>query len=137
MAWEDTINCSIFLENSHRFKDDPEYGQILARMRMGQDIKEDRKTINTRVIGKCGVEVPDVEEPSYACPTNKERNGITAGVFKDHIVSTHPLVTSDELPPDHTLMIEASVQTKAKKKVSQAVHDVITTMLGDNDIKVS
>jgi hypothetical protein len=88
------------------------------------------------VIGKCGVQVPDVPDPSYACPTNKDRNGISAGVFKNHIIATHPLITSNELPPDHTLMIEASIRTKSKK-VSQAVHDVITTMLGDNDIKVS
>jgi len=32
--WENTNNCAIFLDNSHRFKDDPLYGQILARMRM-------------------------------------------------------------------------------------------------------
>ena len=136
LAWENSVNCAIFLENSHRFKDDPEYGAILGRMRMGKDTKEDREKINTRVIGKCGVQVPDVPDPSYACPTNKERNGISAGVFKNHIIATHPLITSNELPPDHTLMIEASIRTKSKK-VSQAVHDVITTMLGDNDIKVS
>ena len=26
--WENTINCAIVLETSHRFKDDPEYGEI-------------------------------------------------------------------------------------------------------------
>ena len=136
LACENSVNYAIFLENNHRFKDDPEYGAILGRMRMGKDTKEDREKINTMVIGKCGVQVPDVPDPSYACPTNKERNGISARVFKNHIIATHPLITSNELPPDHTLMIEASIRTK-HKKVSQAVHDVITTMLGDNDIKVS
>jgi hypothetical protein len=41
MAWENTINCAIFLENSHQFKDNPVYGEILARMRMGEDTRED------------------------------------------------------------------------------------------------
>ena len=121
LAWENSVNCAIFLENSHRFKDDPEYGAILGRMRMGKDTKEDREKINTRVIGKYGVQVPDVPDPSYACPTNKERNGISAGVFKNHIIATHPLITSNELPPDHTLMIEVSIQTKSNM-FSQAVY---------------
>jgi len=58
LAWGNSVNCAIFLENSHRFKDDPEYGAILGRMRMGKDTKEDREKINTRVTGKCGVQVP-------------------------------------------------------------------------------
>jgi thymidine kinase len=36
-AWEQALNCAIFLNNSHRFKDNPEYGMILERMRMGED----------------------------------------------------------------------------------------------------
>ena len=137
LQWENTINSAIFLENSHRFKDDPEYGEILARMRMGTDTREDREKINTRVIGASsdnGVQLPTDPDACYACPTNKERNGITAGTFKKHILATHPTVDSDELPPDHTLMIEASIRRK-RRKVAQAIHDTIVTLLGDDDIK--
>ena len=49
-VWENTINCAIFLDNSHRFKDDPHFGEILARMRMGEDTLEDRNLINKRVV---------------------------------------------------------------------------------------
>eukprot|EP00985_Skeletonema_marinoi_P029120 scaffold26810_cov142-Skeletonema_marinoi.AAC.12 len=98
----------------------------------------------------------------YACPTNKERNGVNAITFQQHIKATHPkvTVTDEEDPPDHTLMIEASIWTKKKKdtahngdgrqrkrkrganssskyrgrQVSQAVHDTIVTHLGDSDI---
>ncbi|KAL7533610.1 hypothetical protein ACHAXR_006767 [Thalassiosira sp. AJA248-18] len=48
--WENSINCVIFLENSHRFKDDPEYGEILGRMRMGQDTREDRREMESRQV---------------------------------------------------------------------------------------
>ncbi|KAL7491429.1 hypothetical protein ACHAWT_000795 [Skeletonema menzelii] len=115
LSWENTINCAIFLENTHRFKDDPEFGEILRRMRMGEDTIEDREAINERVINKnAGVFVPDnCADACYACPTNKERNGVTAAVFKQHILDTHPKVTDEEDPPDHTLMIEASIRTKA------------------------
>ena len=37
--WENTINCAIFSENSHHFIDDTVYGEIMQRMRMGQDTK--------------------------------------------------------------------------------------------------
>ena len=46
LAWENTINCAIFLKTSHRFKDDPEYGEILERFRMGENTHEDREEIN-------------------------------------------------------------------------------------------
>ena len=29
--WESSINCVIILENIHRFKDDPEFGEMLTR----------------------------------------------------------------------------------------------------------
>jgi hypothetical protein len=49
-AWEQALNCAIFLNNSHRFKDDPQYGMILERMRMGEDTVADREEINKLVI---------------------------------------------------------------------------------------
>eukprot|EP00985_Skeletonema_marinoi_P016493 scaffold8885_cov170-Skeletonema_marinoi.AAC.3 len=161
-AWEQALNCAIFLNNSHRFKDDPEYGRILERMRMGEDTLADREEINKRVINPKNGIVPPSDDPniSYACGTNKQRNGVIAGHFQQHILSTHPDVDSDEDPPDHTLMIEASFTSSNKKeastgesnggkskkrkrnskngkkrKISQALHGIITTELGDNDIK--
>jgi len=137
MTWENTINCAIFLDNCHRFKNDPTYGDILARMRMGKDTKDDRRIINRRVIKerRGEIEIPkNDEEICFACPTNKERNAITAGIFKEHILATHPTINDIQMPPDHTLMVEASMRQK-RKKVSQGIHDTIVTKLGDDDIK--
>lgn len=151
--WENTINCAIFLDNSHRFKDDPVYGQILARMRMGEDTVDDRREINKRVIGTHSVTLPEnAPDVCYACPTNQERNGVTAATFKRHIKDTHPDIDDHINPPDHTLMIEASVATSGafgqkknnkkrkrgqRKRVATAVHDAIISQLGDDDIKAT
>ena len=39
-SWENTINCTIIPDNSHRFKNDPKSGDFLGRMRMGTDNRE-------------------------------------------------------------------------------------------------
>jgi Fe-S cluster biosynthesis and repair protein YggX len=56
--WENCINTVIILDNEHRFKEDPENGQMLKRMWSGDLTKEDRKRINTRVLGTNGLELP-------------------------------------------------------------------------------
>jgi hypothetical protein len=48
----------IILDNEHRFKEDPEYGQMRKRMWSGDLTKEDRMRINLRVLGSSGVELP-------------------------------------------------------------------------------
>ena len=106
--WENTINCVIFLENCYQLKDDPDYGQILRRIRMGQDTEDDRLRINSRVVcADNGVELlVGNTDACYICPTNKEQNIITAGVFMNHILATHPTVDSNELSPNNTLLVE-------------------------------
>jgi hypothetical protein len=56
--WENCINAVIILNNEHRFKEDPEYGQMLKRMWSGDLTKEDRMRINTRVLVTNGLELP-------------------------------------------------------------------------------
>jgi hypothetical protein len=52
----------IILNNEHRFKDDPRYGQMLKRMWSGDLSKEDCKEINNRVIGYNCLKLPAVFE---------------------------------------------------------------------------
>ena len=42
-CWHGSVNCCIFLKNDHRFKNDPLFGKILGRIRMGQETKKDIK----------------------------------------------------------------------------------------------
>ena len=62
----------------HRFKDDPEWGRILGRIRAGQDTEADRKKINERFLGLEEVELPDGGDVCYAVFKNNERNSISA-----------------------------------------------------------
>ena len=60
--WEICINVIIILDNAHRFKDDPLYGQMLKRFWDGDLTKSDRERINSRVIGQNGIILP-----SFSC----------------------------------------------------------------------
>ena len=136
--WSKVLNVAIILENTHRFQKDPEYGELLTRMWNGTDTIEDRKKINERVLGKNGLTLPDIKSDAdtvYACPRNVERNAITAGIFREHIRDTHPVINSDTLPPGHTLMIEASMRGDKNQKLSRALQDKILTQCGDDDIR--
>jgi hypothetical protein len=55
---DNCINAIIILDNNHRFKEDPEYGQMLKRMWNGDLSTEAHKRINTRVIGYNGLQLP-------------------------------------------------------------------------------
>ena len=60
--WENCINAVIILDNEHRFKEDPEYGQMLKRMWSGDLTKDDRMRIKSRVLGTSGLQLPpDIE----------------------------------------------------------------------------
>ena len=48
--WQGSINCFIELKGMHRFKNDPEWGLILKRMREGIPTKNDLKEINRHVV---------------------------------------------------------------------------------------
>ncbi len=48
----------IILDNDHCFKEDLEYGKMLKRMWNGDLTIEDKKQINTRVIGYQGLKLP-------------------------------------------------------------------------------
>jgi hypothetical protein len=86
--FEGSINAAISLETSHRFDEDPEYGALLKRLWKGEFTKEDVDLLNTCVVGTNGLTLPEMDEDSdiaYACPLNKQRNAVSASVFKDHL----------------------------------------------------
>jgi hypothetical protein len=53
------------LDNDHRFKEDPEYGQMLKRMWSGDLTIDDQMRINSRVLGTSGLELPPDIEGKY------------------------------------------------------------------------
>jgi hypothetical protein len=132
--WHGAVNCCIFLKNDHRFKDDPLFGQILSRLRMGKLTKEDIRRINERWLGNDGVDVPTTGDVCYACPLNKDRNTVSTKVFAGMIESTHPSLHDTGLtPPLHTLVIECSMK-KGTNKPSDLFRNTVIDNCGDADI---
>ena len=74
----------------------------------------------------------------YACPTNKERNAIQAAIFQKHIQATHPNVTCDEMPPEHTLRIEgnitSSISHTTRQRIDRHLRHRIITSCGDANV---
>ena len=142
--WEGSLNVAIFLEDSHRFNNDPEYGERLKKLWRGQFDRDDRKYINSRVVGR-NVNLPDVMsgDISYACPFNLQRNQISWGNFEKRIIANNPRVTSKDPPPDHTVIIEANIQSTSSSRarsnmmVSRSLRELILSTCGDNDVRVT
>ena len=139
--WNNSIKVIIILNNEHRYKDDPEYGRIMKRMWNNDLSKKDRKLFNTRVVGNNNLKLPSTFEGDacYACPSNRERNAISAGNFEMHILNTHPPFDSLEAPPEHTIVIEADIRsTKSKQKnvtIDNVLRHRIITTCGDDNVK--
>ena len=140
--WENMLNAIIILESKHRFKNDKRYGEMLHRMWAGDLTKKDREWLNERVIGSDLVpHLPD-DFPGldavFACPKNTERNSISAGNFKRHVLNTHPSVQGLAEPPQHTLIVEANIKSSIGQKnlpnanlIGGAMRQRILTTCGD------
>jgi hypothetical protein len=74
----------------------------------------------------------------HACPTNKEQNSIQAVFFQEHIKATHPDETSNEMPLEHTLIIEghisSSISNTTQQRINKFLKNCITTSCGDANI---
>ena len=142
--WDLSINTTIFLNNEHRFKDDPRYGKWLKTMWKSDLPVKARRVMNTqRVVRKDGLQLPskfeDDIDACFACPSNRERNAISAGNFKRHLLDTHPTFDSQELPPEHTIVVEAdifsSVSDQRNVNVDNVIRHRIITTCGDANVK--
>lgn len=142
-----TINRAIILEESHRFDEDPEYGAVMRRIWQGNLTEDDIDYINQRLVGTNGVELPTVEKDddlTYACPYNKQRNSVTNGIFERHLQSgDFPDVASEDLPPQHTIIIEADLQSNntsgnggGTTRIRPLVREKILQNCGDADVVV-
>ena len=64
----------MFLNVSHRFKDDPSYGEIMRRFRIEQATKEDMQMINRKYCENSYVILPPVPKIRCTYYMNDERN---------------------------------------------------------------
>ena len=131
------INKAIFLNVSHRFEEDPGYGEIMRRFRIGLVTREDIQKINTRFIGNSDVSLPPITNLRCACWTNKERNAYSNTVFIEHLKATHQKTNDvNAICPDHTCIIKASMSYKNKKAgpFNRNMYNRLLDECGDGDI---
>ena len=107
--WQEWVHTFLELKNNHRFKDDPVYGECMARMRNDGPTEEDVRMLNSRVIGSVNgpkeTDIPD--NITYATSSNYDRTAIDAGIFAKHLTETHSKDPSVP-PPQHTICIMAT-----------------------------
>ena len=83
--FEGSINIAIILETSHRFDKDPAFGALLKCLWKGEMTEDDIELLNTRVLGQNNTVLPEDTNDAatcYACPLNKQRNVVSAGLSK-------------------------------------------------------
>ena len=80
VEFNDNINCFIELQGNHRFAQDPEWGELLRRFRLGEVTDEDLAKINERVVRHDRVPA----NIKYATYCNKDRDAINAALFEKH-----------------------------------------------------
>ena len=90
------------------------------RMWKGTSTEDDFKKINQRLIGvgREALKVPPTNvntDISYACWSNMDRNAVHAASFKEHI-RHFPSYETDELPPNHTIIVEADISEAPPRK---------------------
>ena len=136
-----------FLENSQRFDDDPEFGELLKRFWLGKLMEEDIETLKLRLISQDGVHLPEDSPHAnthHECQFNKCQNTASAGIFRDHLLSREfSTIDSNDLSPEHTVIIEADIQSSStegsegKTGVSQDIRERIINICGDSNVRTS
>jgi hypothetical protein len=135
--WHGSLNAAIFLDQgNHRFRKDPEWGEILKRIQLGKPTPNDLAMINRRLISL--VELPSNMDCSetrivYGCYTNKRRNTITNACFLNYVMHNNPKMESDIQPPNTTILIKGLL-SKENKDVGPDFHKFLWSMCGDDNL---
>ena len=134
------INRAVFLNRSHRFKEDPVFGEILRRFRNGDITEDDILFINSRYIVNKEVTLPEPSKLRYACATNEERNAISTCMLLRHLQATHTLFDDPSTErPNHTVMIKGTLRYGGRKTgmICRNLRNMIYDTCGDADVENS
>ena len=143
--WHGSLNSCVMLDQGlHRFKKDPEWGEILSRIYCGYTTEEDINKINARIVGQ--VNLPDNVDcmetrVAYACLTNACRNQVIYDCFLRYVRENSPPYNSDIEPSNSVVLIKGIVSRKGDIAGSE-FHQILWTVgndhnvIGFNNIKV-
>ena len=105
------MNRAIFLNKSHRFKHDEQFGDVMRRFRDGCVTVDDLKWINERYISNDDVSLPQFDRLRYACSINTHRNALSNALFKKHLEQTHIKAVDVSVEcPSHICIIKATLK---------------------------
>jgi hypothetical protein len=129
------ITQVIFLKGqNHRFENDPQWGELLDRMRLG--------FLDSRVVSNT-LQLPEKstlngESISYACPTNALRNRITENNFANMLKELHPSAGDSRSAPMHTVLIKGIFRKRKSGTLkSEQFHRLVYNSCGDDNITTS
>ena len=131
--WLNSINCYIELQGLHRFREDPEWGMILRRIRNAKPKSSDIEAINDCVIGTRTIP----NNASFCVYSNCDRSAINAGIFSNFLTQhsvPHPLL------PEQILVIRGSNIQRKLKNGSMAnfhTHDLKYLFQNCGDFRVT
>ena len=128
------MNRAIFLNKSHRFQEDEQFGDVMRRFRNGCVTVDDLRWINERYIGNDSVNLPHYDKLRYACSLNTHRNAISNALFKKHLEQTHvKSVDPSVVCPPHTCIIKATLKKshKALRMIPISLRNLIFDTVGD------
>ena len=134
------INRAVFLNRSHRFKQDPVFGNILRKFRNGEITEDDILFINSRYIEEDDVTLPEPSKLRYACSTNQERNAVSTSTFLRHLQATHTVSDDPSTEcPNHTIIIKGTLRYGRKKTgmIGRNLRNMIYDTCGDADVENS
>jgi hypothetical protein len=129
--FKDWVNCYIELNGMHRFKNDPEWGSLLMRLRNGKITESDIDTINQRVV-KPTTNIP--ANIKYATYKNRDRDAINAALFEERCNTLY----SESRTINDSIMIfadELKVLNGSKTYVPFHNYMALWENCGEDDIK--
>ena len=138
--FKDWVNCYIELDGTHRFSDDPEWGELLMRFRNGTVTIEDIRRINTKCLESR--EMDNHGQPidlppgiQYASYDNKTRDRINTAIFENYVETT--LEETGRAPPDAVLIFMDELYRKdgRKKLIPIRSKQTFWENCGEDDIK--
>jgi hypothetical protein len=135
--WHGSLNACIMLDQGiHRFKKDPEWGEMLSRIYCGNMTEDDMRKINTRIIGQAqlpeNVDCMDTRV-AYACLTNTSRNQVIKECFYRYVKDHSPAYNCDEEPSDSVVLIKGLVSTKGNL-VGCEFHQMLWAVAEDHNV---
>jgi hypothetical protein len=135
--WHGSINACVMLDQGiHRFKKDPEWGEMLSRIYCGNMTEDDIRKINTRIIGQAQLpENVDCMETrvAYACLTNTSRNQVIKECFYRYVKDHSPAYNCDKEPSDSVVLIKGLVSTKGNL-VGCEFHQMLWAVADDHNV---